>query len=332
MRRIASLVAPLALLCILLGGSLAIMLIAGSAPQREPVRIVAVLKTIDSNMEFWEVVKTGMAEAAKEFEVELSIQGPWVESDVDGQLRIVSDVIDGKPAAIILAATDFEALVPAVERAVREGIKVITVDSGVKSDLPDSFVATNNIEAGEKAGAEIARILQPGATIALVNHIKGATTAMEREIGATKALGVSGGLDVLGTWYTNNFEENAYDIASTLLKKHPDLAGFLALNEVSTVGVARALRDLGRSDVKLVGFDNSLFEIKLMEEGWIDATVIQQPFNMGYLAVRAARAVSDGERVERFIDTGSLLITPEKMYLPEIQKILFPFAERETRE
>lgn len=332
MRRSASWIAPAALLCMLLAGGVLIMLIAGTDAPEKPARVVAVLKTIDSNMEFWEVVKAGMAAAAKEYDIELSVRGPWVESDVEGQLRIVYEAIAEAPRTLILAATDFEALAPAVEAALAAGIKTITLDSGVRSGIPETFVATNNAEAGEKAGAEIARILPPGSTIALVNHIKGATTAMEREVGATKELGRSGSLDVLGTWYTNNVEENAYDIARTLLAKDPAPAGFLALNEVSTVGVARALRDLGRTDVKLVGFDNSLFEIKLMEEGWIDATVIQQPFNMGYLAVRAARLIESGKRVERFIDTGSLLITTENMYLPEIQKILFPFDERETRE
>lgn len=327
MRRSVSLVVPAILFGILLCGSLIIMLIAGAEPPAARIRVVAVLKTIDVNMEFWEVVKTGMYAAAKEFDVDIEVRGPWAESDVLGQLKIMDDVIEGKPEAIILAATDFAALVASAEKARAAGIRVVTLDSGIDSAIPDTFVATNNVEAGEKAGVEMARILKPGTPVAVVNHIKGSTTAMEREKGALRAVGEAGSFEVLGVWYTNNFVENAYAITADLLKRHPNLGGILAMNEVSTVGVARALRDRGRSDVRLVGFDNSLLEIKLMEEGVIDATVIQQPFNMGYLAVRAVRAVVSGREVEPFIDTGSLLVTPENMYLPEIQKILFPFAE-----
>ena len=106
-------------------------------------------------------------------------------------------------------------------------------------------------------------------------------------------------------------------------------AGILALNEVSTVGAGRALRDLSLGGkVRLVGFDSSLFEIKLIEEGILDATVIQQPFNMGYRSVRAARDAVDGRKPETFIDTGSILITAENLYTPENQKILFPFVDR----
>jgi ribose transport system substrate-binding protein len=327
MKRPASLVVPAILLGILLCGSLIIMLIAGAEPPAARVRVVAVLKTIDVNMEFWEVVKSGMREAAKEFDVDLDVRGPWAESDVLGQLRIVDEVIAERPTAIILAATDYVALVGSVEKARDEGIRVVTLDSGVDSSVPATFVATNNVEAGEKAGVEMARLLKPGAAVAVVNHIRGATTAMEREKGALRAVGEGNRFTVLGVWYTNNFVENAYAIALDLMDKHPDLGGILAMNEVSTVGVARALRDRGRLDIRLVGFDNSLVEIKLMEEGFIDATVIQQPFNMGYLAVRAVRRVVGGGSVEPFIDTGSLLVTPENMYLPEIQKSLFPFAE-----
>ena len=81
MKRIASLVVPAILFGILLVGSLIIMLIAGAPAEKRANRVVAVMKTIDSNMEFWEVAKTGMREAAKEFDVRLEIVGPWAESD-----------------------------------------------------------------------------------------------------------------------------------------------------------------------------------------------------------------------------------------------------------
>lgn len=332
MKRISSLVVPAIILGILLCGSLIIMLIVGTAPKEKEIRIAAVLKTVDSDMEFWEVVRAGMNAAAKEVGAKLELYGPWAESDVAGQIKILDQVIDTDPTALILSATDYNALIPPVERARGKRIPVITIDSDVNSTVPLSFVATNNIEAGENAGREMIRLLAPGSKVALVNHIKGATTAMEREEGALRALARDGRFIVLGVRYTDNFQERAYEITRELMAEHPDLGGILALNEVSTVGVARALRDGGAAGkVKLVGFDNSLVEIKLMEEGVIQATVIQQPFNMGYLAVRAAKDVVDGRRVNRFIDTGSILITPRNMYLPENQKMLFPFVDGKAR-
>jgi ribose transport system substrate-binding protein len=151
---------------------------------------------------------------------------------------------------------------------------------------------------------------------------------MEREEGARRMLEQDGRYPILGTWFTDNFEEKAYAITQQLLADHPDLGGILAMNEVSTVGAARALRDMGPAGMpRLVGFDSSLTEVQFIEQGIIAATVIQKPFNMGYLAVQAARDIALNRSVPPLIDTGSVLITAKNLYEPENQKLLFPFVE-----
>jgi len=100
------------------------------------------------------------------------------------------------------------------------------------------------------------------------------------------------------------------------------------MNEVSTVGAAQAILDAGLTGkIRLLGFDSSLAEIKFIEQGVIDATVVQKPFNMGYLSVKAALDAVEKKPRIRFIDTGSELITAANLYLPENQKLLFPFSE-----
>jgi ribose transport system substrate-binding protein len=327
-RRLRALFVPAVLTVILLLGSLIILFFTRTPSGRE-IKITAVIKAIANDSEFWEVVKTGLRAGAVEFGVNLDIQGPWAESDIEGQIRIINTILaNDPPAALILAATDYIRLVPVVEKAAALGVKVITMDSGVDSLLPRTFVATNNIEGGEKAAAEMLRILEPGNKLAIVNHVRFATTAMEREEGTRKILNRDGRYPVIGTWFTDNFEENAYAIAVRILRDHPDLGGFLTMNEVSTVGVAKALRDTGApGKIRLVGFDSSLTEIQFIEQGVIAATVIQKPFNMGYLAVQAARDAAENRSLPSFIDTGSVLITVENLYEPENQKLLFPFVE-----
>ncbi|MFH2114665.1 MAG: LacI family transcriptional regulator, partial [Spirochaetota bacterium] len=105
MKRMAPFVVPAILLGILLIGSYIILFFAGAPARQEPPHITAVLKTIDSNMEFWEVVKSGMRTAATEFSVPLEIFGPWAESDIEGQIRIMETVIKDRPTVIILSAT-----------------------------------------------------------------------------------------------------------------------------------------------------------------------------------------------------------------------------------
>lgn len=82
------------------------------------------------------------------------------------------------------------------------------------------------------------------------------------------------------------------------------------------------------SRVKLIGFDNSMEEISYLEEEVFQATIVQKPFNMGYLAVKAAVELIEGKKVQPQIDTGSETITKQNMYASDKQKLLFPFAEK----
>jgi ribose transport system substrate-binding protein len=79
---------------------------------------------------------------------------------------------------------------------------------------------------------------------------------------------------------------------------------------------------------EFAGFDSSMDEIALLEDVYIQATVVQNPFNMGYLAIQTALQVSEGKKVNNRIDTGSVVITKENMFTKENQKLLVPFAEK----
>ncbi len=78
--------------------------------------------------------------------------------------------------------------------------------------------------------------------------------------------------------------------------------------------------------VKLIGFDSSIYEIQLLEEGTLKALVVQKPFNMGYLGVKTALQLVNRDNPEqRHTYTDSTVVTRENMYTPENQKLLFPF-------
>jgi ribose transport system substrate-binding protein len=102
----------------------------------------------------------------------------------------------------------------------------------------------------------------------------------------------------------------------------------VALNEPSSEGVSRALAESGRSkDVALIAVDQSFELVKRLEAGTIRELLVQQPFNMGYLGVQAARDLIDGRRVEPVIDTGSVDIDFKTLFQPRNQKLLFPFSD-----
>ncbi len=288
--------------------------------------IVIVLKAIGQPMDFWAIVQQGIKEAAREFGAQVSVTGPMYEREVLDQVRIMRKVIKQNPRLIILAASDYNKLREPVKEAHDHGIPVITLDSAVNSDIPISFIATNNIEAGKKAGREMVNLLKHKRrkNIAIVSHIRGTATAIERERGVRAACE---GCNIIGTWYCDVEEEKAYRITLELLRYY-NIDGIVALNEVSTLGVAQAVDELNAKDrVTVVGFDNAPREMEYLEAGVIKATVIQNPYKMGYLAVKTAVRYLKGQAVQPIINTGSLLITKENMFKREYQEIIFPFSQ-----
>ncbi|WP_339314706.1 substrate-binding domain-containing protein [Paenibacillus sp. FSL R10-2734] len=290
--------------------------------------IIYVPKTIDSNIEFWEVMKQGVATAAKEFGADVHTVGTDTELDVDKQIELLEQAIQEKPDAIILAATDYYRLVQVAEQIKAAGITLITVDSGLNGGVSESFIATDNYEAGRKAAQELIENIHSDDQVAIMNFVQVSATAIEREKGVRDALSQNGVNHVHDTLYSSGSAQKAYQLTVDLLKNQPHLKGIIGLNEPSTLGAGLAIMDLGlKSKVKLVGFDNSSSEVQLLEKEIMLGTVIQKPFTMGYLAVKTALEVVSGKKVAPIMDTGSEFITKENMYTSENEKLMFPFIE-----
>ncbi len=289
--------------------------------------ILFVPKTVDGRIDFWQVLGQGVYTAGKEFDEQVLTVGTVTESDISGQIALLEKAIGDRPKAIVMAASDYNLLVPVAEKIRAAGIPLITVDSGLNGGISASFIATDNYEAGRKAGDSMLQWVERDAEIAIVNSVKGASATMDRERGTRDRLKEAGGVSVLEqSFYSNASESRAYDIVIKLLQDEPGIKGIVCMNEPTTVGAAKAVKELGVSSrVKLVGFDASMDEIAFLEEDIIQAIVVQNPFNMGYLAVRTAVDVIKGRKVEPLIDTGSEVITKRNMYTKENQKLLFPF-------
>jgi ribose transport system substrate-binding protein len=287
--------------------------------------IVVILKTIDFKIEFWKIARDGIEVARKEFDVQVEIKGAQSEFDVAEQIQILEQAILTKPDAIVLAASDYKTITPIAEKIRKKGIPLVIIDSGINSDIANSFIATDNIAAGHKMGELLSKLVDPSKRIAIVSHVQGSSTAILREQGARSGLSANFSSTIEGPYFSNGSLERAYEITKELLKDHPDIGGIAGLNEITTLGAAQAIKELGlKGQVKLVGFDGSRDEIKLIEEGVIQAVVIQKPFNMGYLGIKTAFQVLNGQKVDKTIDTGAQVINHENMYSIENQKLLFP--------
>lgn len=275
-----------------------------------------VLITMDSMDQHWLSVKRGAEEKAQELgNVTITFRAPADKTDPGEQVRMVEDAINQKADAILLAPLDAEALKPVVEKAAAANIPVVNIDSPVNTDKIVSFIATDNIKAAQIAADTLAELIGKKGKIAIINHQPGAGTAMMRENGFKEEIkNKYPDIQIVTTQYSMGDKTKAMNQALDIMTANPDLAGFYACNEGSTVGVAQAIKQRNATGkIKLVGFDKSQDTINAIKEGMLQATMVQNPYKMGNLGVQFAYDTLQGKEVEKKVDTGVTVITKDNI-------------------
>src|SRR5947209_768300 len=286
-------------------------------------RVIAVIPKGVSHV-FWQSVHAGAEAAAKESNVEIAWNGPAQETDYAGQINIVEDAINRRVDGIVLAPTHRDALVPIVERAQREGIPVTIFDSGIGTENYVSYVATDNRQGGSVAADRLASKLGGKGRVAILGVKAGSVSTDEREQGFQETIKQKyPGIEIVAFQYRESDRARSLDRASDILTAHADLDGFFASNESSTVGAVQAIKQKGLAGkIVLVGFDSSPNLIEDLKAGAIDSLVLQNPFKMGYEAVKGMVARLDGRQPPKKVDTGVKLLTKENLDTPEMQQLL----------
>lgn len=293
---------------------------------KDTIEIAVIPKSFSH--QFWLTVKAGAETAGKELGVKIIWQGTAKETEVEQQINIVQDMINRKVKAIVLAASDANALVGIVENAVNRGIPVVTIDSGVNSDKPISFVATDNILGAKIAADTLAKLIGEEGEVGLIPFVPGAATSEMRERGFKEGISAYPKIKLVSVLYSDSNVAKAMDVTNDMLTAFPNLKGIFAANESSAVGCAQAIKSKGKAgQIKVVAFDAAEEEIQALKEGVIQALIVQNPFKMGYLGVKTAYDAIQGKPVEKRIDTGVTVVTLENINDPEIQKILYPIPE-----
>ncbi|MCX8065178.1 MAG: ABC transporter substrate-binding protein [Candidatus Hydrogenedentes bacterium] len=295
----------------------------GDKGKGETIEIAVIPKSFSH--QFWLTVKAGADKAGEELGVKIIWQGTAKETEVEQQINIVQDMINRKVKAIVLAASDANALVGIVENAVNKGIPVVTIDSGVNSDKPVSFVATDNILGAKIAADTLAKLIGEEGEVGLIPFVAGAATSEMREKGFKEGISAYPNIKLVSVLYSDSNVAKAMDVTNDMLTAFPNLKGIFAANESSAVGCAQAIKSKGKAgQVKVVAFDAAEEEIQALKEGVIQALIVQNPFKMGYLGVKTAYDAIKGKPLEKRIDTGVTVVTLENINDPEIQKVLYP--------
>jgi len=296
--------------------------------RRDTRKVVGVVPKGASHL-FWQTVHAGALKAASEYGLTVEWNAPTKEVDSSRQIEIVESMVNRGLAGIALAPVDRRALVSVVERAAARNIPVAIYDSGIDTQQRLCYVATNNVESGRIAARRLGQILGGKGKVAVIGFMPGSASTMEREHGFQDEIRSKfPDINIVGVQFGMADRSKAMAVTENVLAAHPDLAGLYADNESSTSGAVQALKSRNMRSVKMVAMDASEPLIEDLRQGWIDALVVQNPFKMGYEAVKSLGEKLAGRTPPAEQDSGVALIRREDLDKPEVKELLFPDIER----
>lgn len=286
--------------------------------------------------EFWQSIHAGAIKAMRELQsegldVRLTWKGPLREDDREQQIQVVEGFLSQGVSGIVLAPLDASALVRPVEEARGAGIPTVVIDSDLAADVQVSFVATDNHQGGVMAADRLGELLQGKGKVLLLRYQEGSASTDARERGFLERLSSAfPEVEVISSdQYAGATRDTAKRASENLLNRFgAEVQGIFTPNESSTAGMLLALQDVGRAGrVRFVGFDASETFVTAMRQGQLDGLVLQNPFEMGYQGVRAMVAHLRGASVDKRIDTGVTVVTPETLDTAAAQALLNPPLE-----
>jgi ribose transport system substrate-binding protein len=298
---------------------------SGSSPAR---KLTIAVIPMGSTHEYWKAVHAGAVKAARELDVELVWKGPQKEDDRAQQIAVVEDMIARRVSGIVIAPLDGKGLHRPIAEARRAGIPSVVIDSPLDGDDFISYIGTDNYKGGQLGAQRLAEVLGEKGSAILMRVMVGVMSTAAREQGFLDEIKKHPGIRILSdNQYGGITTETSYQTGENLLNRFPEVDGIFCPNESTAFGMLRALTDGGKAGrVKFIGFDSSDKLITALRERHFLGLVLQNPFRMGELGVKTlVQHLRDPRApVEKKIDTGAVVATPDNMEAPEIRLLLSP--------
>ena len=288
------------LLCIAL-----LAVCAGAMAAGEKIALI----TMDSIDQHWVTLNEGAQKAAAELGVTVTFMAPNTKDDAQ-QIEQVNNAVAGGYQAIIVAANGPDASSSALKEAAAQGVKLIYVDSPANVEAEATF-STDNTAAGKTAGETmLAELEKRGVTegkIGIINVNAATASCVMREEGFRSAFEGTA-FELLETQYGEGDAAKSQTIAENYVIQ--GVVGIFGCNEGSTTGAGNAIKASGSDAIVGVGFDKSDAILGLIQDGYLLATMAQNPDVMGYEGVKAAVAALNGESLGGAVtDTGVSVLT-----------------------
>jgi ribose transport system substrate-binding protein len=280
-------------------------------PEREPTyHFVLIAQDIENP--YWKMILQGAEEAARKNNVAIEFIGP-VEADMKEHISLIEKAVASKVDGILTQGLDEETFQPVIDKAIKRGIPVITVDTDARTSKRLTYIGTDNYMAGYKAGLSIAKATGGKANIGIITGSFEASNMIERIRGFQDAIRENPGMRVVAVESSNISRVRAMEKTIALLNNHPEITALFGASALDGMAMAQVVSNRGRKDIYILSFDDLPETIEWMRKGVIAATVVQEPYRMGHDSVLQMIKAIQGNRIEPLSYTDTRILTYKEL-------------------
>ncbi len=281
----------------------------GASPAAHRPTIAFIMKTL--NNPFFVDMEVGAREAAERLGVELIVQAPERELDIERQMQMVENMIQRKVDAIVITPNGSAEIIPAIVKANAAGIPVLIVDTRIDAEaareagaMTVTFIGSDNHEGGRIAGEFLAGRLGDRGEVAVLEGIPGHETADARLGGFKEGIAEASAVRIVASQPANWERDQGFNVAQNMLQAHPDLNAIFAANDMMALGAIEAISAAGKSrQILVVGFDATDDAREAIGAGRMLGSVAQYPAAMGSVGVEKALEAVNGAAIDEEIGT-----------------------------
>jgi ribose transport system substrate-binding protein len=265
----------------ILAGAFVAGLFAGAAQAADKKELVLVTNAAS---DFWTFARRGIEKAQKEhpdYKMDMVVTGQATAAE---QRRELDDLLARGVAGISVSVDDAAHATEELNKVASKAV-LVTTDSDAPQSNRIAYIGTDNVAAGRQAGEEIKKALPQGGKIMLFVGTMDADNARERVQGIRETLqGTNIQIIDIRTDQVD-FTKAKANVEDTLAK-YPDIALLAGLWSYNTPEIYDAVKNAGKcGKLKIVGFDEDPRTLRGISEGCVQSTVVQQPFEFGYLSM-----------------------------------------------
>ncbi len=285
---------------------------APATPAKQQIGLI--MKTL-TNPFFVEMEK-GARRAEKDLGVTLKVKTAAQETSIEQQIQLVEDMIADRVAAIVIAPGDSQRLVPVLKRAADAGIKIVNIDNRLDQDalakagmgaIP--FISVDNEAGAYKAGKFLSEGVTAASEALILEGIRSADNAQQRARGARNALLENKHIRIVASETANWKIDEAYTVTRQVFTQHPNVKLVFAANDMMAIGAIKYLRESGKTQVKVAGYDALDEAIAEVKAGKMVATIDQQAAEQGYQGIALANRLAQGASVPAVTLIDTRLVT-----------------------